>query len=48
MKPLMEDKTQGGTSDSSPDTQEKKVELSENLKRPESKVLNIGYQDRIR
>ena len=43
-----EDKTQGGASDSSQDTQEKKVELSDNPKRPESKVLNIGYRDRIR
>ena len=39
-----EDKTQGGTSDSSTDTQEKGVEFSENPKRPEGLEKDSSIQ----
>ena len=40
-----EDKAQGGASDSSTNTQEKKVEFSDSPKRPEGSEENASYSD---
>jgi len=41
----MEDKIQGGASDSSADTQEKKIEFSESPKRPEGSEEDSSDSD---
>ena len=44
-KSEIEDKAQGGASDSSTDTQKKKVDFSDNPKRPEGSEEDFSYPD---